>query len=111
MYTEFTAGNRTYKLRLTTMSVVQLERALGYNPLQMFMGIDSDVLPKFSDMIKVLHQMLQAYEHGISEADVYEIYDAYVADGHSMWDLIPVLIEVFQEAGFLPKEGGGEPKN
>ena len=111
MYTEFTAGERTYKLRLTTKGIVSLERKLGYNPLQMFMGIDSDVLPKFSDMIKVLHQMLQTYEHGITEDDAYEIYDAYVADGHSMWDLIPVLIEVFQEAGFLPKEGDGESKN
>ena len=111
MYVEFTAGERTYKLRLTTRGIVQLEKSLGYNPLQMFMGIDEDVLPKFSDMIKVFHQMLQAYEHGISENDTYDIYDAFVADGHSMWDLMPILIEVFQEAGFLPKEGEGEPKN
>ena len=111
MYVEFTAGERTYKLRLTTRGIVQLEKSLGYNPLQMFMGIDEDVLPKFSDMIKVFHQMLQAYEHGISENDTYDIYDAYVADGHSMWDLMPILIEVFQEAGFLPKEDIGEPKN
>ena len=111
MYVEFTAGERTYKLRLTTRGIVQLEKSLGYNPLQMFMGIDEDVLPKFSDMIKVFHQMLQAYEHGISENDTYDIYDAFVADGHSMWDLMPILIEVFQEAGFLPKEDEGESKN
>jgi F0F1-type ATP synthase gamma subunit len=111
MYVEFTAGERTYKLRLTTRGIVQLEKSLGYNPLQMFMGIDEDVLPKFSDMIKVFHQMLQAYEHGISENDVYDIYDAFVADGHSMWDLMPILIEVFQEAGFLPKEDIGDSKN
>lgn len=111
MYVDFTAGERTYKLRLTTKGIVSLEKKLGYNPLQMFMGIDDDVLPKFSDMIKVFHQMLQAYEHGITEDDAYDIYDIYVADGHTMWDLIPILIEVFQEAGFLPKKGEGEPKN
>ena len=111
MYVDFTAGERTYKLRLTTKGIVSLEKKLGYNPLQMFMGIDDDVLPKFSDMIKVFHQMLQAYEHGITEDDAYDIYDLYVADGHSMWDLIPVLIEVFQEAGFLPKEATGDSKN
>lgn len=106
MYVEFTAGERTYKLRLTTRGIVSLEKKLGYNPLQMFMNIDEDVLPKFGDMITVLHQTLQAYEHGITEDDAYEIYDAYVADGHTMWDLVPLLIEVFREAGFLPKEEG-----
>jgi hypothetical protein len=111
MYVEFTAGEHTYKLRLTTKGIVSLEKKLGYNPLQMLMGIDEDVLPKFGDMIKVLHQTLQVYEHGITEDDVYEIYDAYVADGHTMWELVPVLIEVFREAGFLPKEDKGEPKN
>lgn len=110
MYTEFKAGEHTYKLRLTTQGIVALEKSLGYNPLQMFMGIDEDVLPKISDMIAVLHQMLQPYEHGIRLNDVYEIFDAFIADGHSMWDLIPVLIEVFQDAGFLPQEDA-EPKN
>ena len=104
MYTEFKAGEHTYKLRLTTQGVITLEKALGYNPLQMFWGIDEDVLPKFSDMMTVLHQMLQTYEHGISRGDTYEIFDAFVADGNSMWDLIPVLIQAFQDAGFLPKE-------
>lgn len=111
MYTEFTAGDHTYKLRLTTQGVVSLEKTLGYNPLQMFMGIDEDVLPKFGDMITVLHQMLQAYEHGITMNDAYEIFDKFVADGHTMWDIIPVLLEVFQEAGFLPKEEDGDSKN
>lgn len=111
MYTEFTAGDHTYKLRLTTQGVVSLEKALGYNPLQMFMGIDEDILPKLGDMITVLHQMLQAYEHGISKEDTFEIFDRFVEDGHTMWDIIPVLLEVFQEAGFLPKEEDGDSKN
>lgn len=105
MYTEFTAGDRTYKLRLTTQGIISLERTLGCNPLQMFMGIDNDILPRISDMMIVLHQMLQTYEHGIKLDDVYEIYDTYIKDGHTMWDLVPVIIEAFQEAGFLPKEG------
>lgn len=112
MYTEFEAGGRTYKLRLTTQGVVNLERTLGYNPLQMFMGIDENVLPKFGDMIAVLHQMLQPYEHGITRDMTYDIFDKFIADGHSMWDLVPVLVDCFAEAGFLPKtEDDTEPKN
>ena len=110
MYTEFSAGGRTYRLRLTTQSIIKLEKELGYNPLQMFMGIDNDVLPKFGDMISVFHQALQTLEHGITRDMALDIFDKYIEEGHSLWDLIPVLIEVFIEAGFLPKEDA-EPKN
>ena len=103
MFTEFTVGDRTYKLRLTTQGVISLEKTLGVNPLQIFMGIDDDVLPKMTDLITILHQMLQPYEHGIRLAEVYEIYDAYIEDGHTMWDLVEVLINAFMDAGFLPK--------
>lgn len=110
-YTEFTAGNRTYKLRLTTQGIVALEKELGYNPLQMFMGIDEDKLPKLTEMIILLHQMMQPLEHGITRADTYDIFDEFLADGHTIWDLVPVLIEVFQNAGFLPKEEEADSKN
>lgn len=110
MFTEFKAGNRNYQLRLTTQGTISLEKKLGYNPLQMFMGIDEDVLPKLGDMLTVLHTMLQPYNHGITFEDTCDIYDDYIADGHTAWDLVPVIIEVFQGAGFLPKEDA-EPKN
>lgn len=110
MFTEFEAGGRSYQLRLTTSGVIQLEKKLGMNPLQMFMSIDDDVLPKLGDMLTVLHAMLQPLNHGISFDDVCGIYDAFIADGHTMWDIVPVIIEVFQGAGFLQKEEA-EPKN
>lgn len=34
---------------------------------------------------------------------VYDLFDDYVADGHNLFDLIPVFIEVFQESGYLTK--------
>lgn len=104
MYTELKAGEHTYKLRLTTAGVIRLEKELGVNPLQIFMGIDEDVLPKLGDMLAVLHQMLQTYEHGISRDDVYDISEAFIKDGHQIWDLVPIIIECFKEAGFLPKD-------
>ena len=110
MYTEFEAGGRTYQLRLTTHGVIQLEKKLGANPLQMFMGIDEDVLPKLGDMLTVLHVMLQPLNHGISFDDVCGIFDAFIADGHVIWDLVPVIVNAFIEAGFLQKEEA-DPKN
>jgi hypothetical protein len=35
---------------------------------------------------------------------VYDLYDEYVADGHTLFDLVPVFIEVFQESGYLGKD-------
>lgn len=111
MYTEFTAGEHTYKLRLTTQGIVALEKSLGYNPLQMFMGIDNDILPKVTDLVAVFHQVLQPFNHGISLDNAYGIIDDFIGSGHTYWELIPVLIQVFQDAGFLPKEDATEPKN
>ena len=111
MFTELKAGDRTYQLRLTTQGAVKLEKTLGANPLQMFMGIDEDVLPKISDMLTVLHQMLQPLNHGISIDDTYDIFDAFIKDGHTMWDIVPVIISAFEDAGFLPKGEGEDQKN
>ncbi len=104
MYTEFKAGEKTYKLELNNRAILQLERDLGYNPLQMFMDIDNDVLPKLGDMLRVLHRSMATYNHGIRYDDTADILDDFFKDGNTLWDLVPVLITVFQEAGFLPKE-------
>ena len=113
MFTELTAGGKTYMLRLTTRGIIQLEKDLGYNPLQIFMGIDEDVLPRLGDMLKLLHRTLQPLNHGITYEDAIDIYDAFLQeDGHTVWDIVPILIDVFKEAGFLPKdEDAAEPKN
>jgi hypothetical protein len=102
MFTEIIIGGNSYKLRLTTKASVALEKALGYNAISMFMDIDNGVMPKLSDILIVLHAMLQTYNHGCSMEKVYELFDQYVAEGHNMYDLIPMFVEVFQESGYMP---------
>lgn len=108
MFTELNIGNETYKLRLTTRTSVTLEKALGYNPLTMFMAMDNGNMPKLTDMLIILHSMLQAMHHGISLDKTYDLFDAYVAEGHNLFDLVPVFIEVFQESGYMAKSNGIE---
>ena len=103
MFTELNIGNETYKLRLTTRTSIALEKALGYNPLSMFMAMDEGSMPKLTDMLIILHSMLQAMHHGITLDKTYDLFDIYVADGHNLFDLVPVFIEVFQESGYMAK--------
>jgi hypothetical protein len=102
MFTELIIGGDSYKLRLNTKASVALEKALGYNAISMFMDIDNGVMPKLGDILIVLHAMLQPMNHGMSIDKVYDLFDKYVAEGHNMYDLIPLFVEVFQESGYMP---------
>ena len=104
MFTELRIGDEAYKLRLTTKNSIALEKALGYNPISMLMDIDNGVMPKLGDVLIVLQSMLQPYHHGMTMDKVYDLFDVYVDDGKSMFDLIPVFIEVFQQSGYISTE-------
>ena len=69
----------------------------------MMMKLDEGEMPTLTDMMIILHAMLQPLNHGFTLDRVYDLYDRYVADGHALFDLIPVIIEVFQESGYLAK--------
>lgn len=101
MYTELLIGGETYKLRLTTKASIALEKALGYNPITMLMKVEDNEMPKLGDILIILQSCLQAYHHGFTMDKTYDLFDAYVADGHNMFDLIPVFVEVFQQSGYL----------
>lgn len=105
LFYEFTAGDKSYKLRLTTRNIVALEKQIGCNPLMIFGN--GDTVPTVSVMVNILHYSLQAYEHGITLNDAYDVFDAYLADGHQVTDFIPVIIEIYKVSGIL-KENSKE---
>ena len=99
MFYEFTAGNKDYKLRLTTRNIVSLEKQLGCNPLGIFGN--GDVLPTVTQMVAVLHASLQSMQHGI---DMAAAFDDFLADGHNMTDFLPVIVEVYKVSGLISKD-------
>jgi hypothetical protein len=109
LYYDFEAGNKAYKLRLNTRNIVALEQKLCGNPVSIFGK--GDTIPTISVMVAVLHASLQQYHHGISQDDAYDIFDAYLADGHSMTDFIPVIIGIYKASGIIGEEKGAEGKN
>ena len=114
MYTELIIGNEVYKLKLTTRTSILLEKTLGYNPITLLMDIERNKMPKLNDMLIILHASLQHLQHGINMDKVYDLFDAYVADGHSLMDLLPVFIDVFKQSGYIAQdteETSDEEKN
>jgi hypothetical protein len=102
MYYDFEAGNKSYKLRINTRSIVQLEKAIGCNPLAIF-G-DGETVPTVTIMVTVLHSALQQYHHGITINDAYDIFDDYIADGNTAIDFVTVILEIYKVSGLVPKE-------
>ena len=102
MYIDFHAGNKDYRLRLNTRNVVMLEKQLGCNPLSIF-G-DGDKLPTVTEMVNILYCSLLQYNHGISLNDAYDIFDEYLADGHSATDFITVILEIYKVSGLIKSE-------
>ena len=101
-YIDFEVGNKTYKLRLSTRNIVLLEKQLGCNPLNIFGG--GETIPSITDMVSILHSSLQQYNHGINMNDAYDIFDDYIADGHTATDFIPVIMEIYKVSGIIPKD-------
>ena len=101
-YINFEAGNQTYKLRLNTRNIILLEKQLGCNPLSIF-G-DGDTVPTITTMVAILHASLQQYNHSITLNDAYDVFDEYLADGHSSVDFIPVILDIYKASGIIPKD-------
>lgn len=99
-YVDFTAGNKDYKLRLNTRGVVALEKQLGCNPLAIFGN--GETIPTITIMVIILHASLQQYNHGITLNDAYDIFDAWLDEGHSTVDFVNVILELYKASGIVP---------
>jgi hypothetical protein len=108
MYIDFTANGKDYKLRLNTRNTIALEKQLGCNPIAIFGN--GDTIPTITIMVQVLHAAMQQYNHGITLNDAYDIFDEWLADGNSITDFIPIIIEIYKVSGII-KDEVSERKN
>lgn len=102
MYVDFSAGNKDYKLRLSTRQTVMLEKVLGCNPLTIFGN--GDTMPTITTMVQILYCSLQQLNHGITLDDAYNIFDAYLEE-HTMTDFLAVIVEIYKVSGLIKSEG------
>ena len=105
LYTTINIGGTDYKARLNAKACVDLEKKLGTNPLNIFAKIaDNGNIPDLGVLITMLQASLTAYNHGITMDKTYELYDKFVDEGHTLMDLVPILLDVFKVSGFFKEE-------
>ena len=112
-YVTFEVGDKNLKLRMDTKNTVALERVIGTNPINELMKCAAGQLPTMDFVSATLHASLQKLEHGYTINNVYGLIDEYIESGKTLVDIIPMLVEVFQLAGLIPKgeeEGEVDPK-
>lgn len=101
LYTTFSAGGKDYKLRLSTRAIVEVEKKLNKNMLNIFTSLATNQLPLTNDLMVLLQASMQQYQHGITLDNVYDIYDAYLADGNSLPDFYEVIFDLFKVSGII----------
>lgn len=109
LYVDFIAGGNNYQLRLNTRNVVMLEKMLGKNPLAIFGN--GDTLPTITEMMQILYSSLQQLNHGITLDKAYDIFDAYLADGHSSTDFVQVIVDIYKVSGLIANVSEESEKN
>jgi len=114
MYFDFEAGNKAYKLRLTTKAIMALESKIGCNPMMIF-GTGNRV-PTVTEMIHVFHNSLTQFHHGITFDGATAIFDTWLEEGHTPTDFINIIIGIYRASGIIPNtdetnEGAENEKN
>lgn len=110
LYTTVKIGNKEYKCRLNTKAFVELEKRLGTNPLNIFADLanSGNTVPSLGVMLDIFHASLQAFEHGISLDDTYELYDKYIENGGDFVSFMNEIVNIIQNSGILPKDKRAE---
>ena len=101
LYKEFRVGDETYKLRLTTKDIIELEDEIGCNPLLVF-GRNGDRVPTVKIMVSILFHSLQSLQHSINKADAEKIFDKWIESGeHIVTDFIEIIVDIYKVSGLI----------
>lgn len=103
LFTTFTIGDKEYKARLNTKSLIQLERKLGRNPINVLaeVGQNGDIMPRMEPMLEI---MRAALPDDLSMDDMYDLYDAWLEEGKTAIDFVVLVLKICQDSGLIPNE-------
>ena len=101
-----TVKDTNYNLKLSIRGWENLEKKMGMNPVNVLMKMANDAtsMPNISDLALIVHEALQPYNHGMSLDDTYTLIDDWFEEGHTLTDLLQLVVSLFMESGLIPKE-------
>ena len=98
-----------YKLRLTLIDVVQLERLLGESPLNILYEATQGYNFNLEDLIMILYTaLLQDGDKKYSIDDAYDIFDDYIENVGDVGSFFLVLLKLFEDMGFISNDNDEE---
>lgn len=101
-----------YKLRLTLIDVVQLERLLGESPLNILYKATQGYNFNLEDLIMILYTaLLQDGDKQYSIDDAYDIFDDYIENVGDVGSFFLVLLKLFEDMGFISQNNEEENTN
>lgn len=108
-YAVWQIGDESYKLKLTTAAIVELETRYKVNLLELLQADTSTSVPPLSVMLDVVHAALQKYHHGIKKPEVYDMFDRYEEEGGSQLKFYAsVFIDLYTVSGFFGEKMANE---
>lgn len=103
MFALWNVGRYTYRLKLKTQAINELERKYKTNLLSL-LGSESG-LPALNVMLDIAHAAMAPWHNGIRHGEVEAIFDLYVDEGGSQLQFFKdVYLEIFKASGFFSKE-------
>lgn len=99
-------NGKEYILKLTIGSIKNLEKRLGENPLNYFSEFGGEKVPELTPLAIMFHACLTGMNHGINEEESDNILTDWFAenvDSNTIADLAMLIVEVFQDCGFISK--------
>ena len=91
-----------YKLRLTLIDVVQLERLLGESPLNILYKATQGYDFNLEGLIMILYTaLMQDGDKEYSINDAYDIFDDYIENVGDVGSFFLVLLKLFEDMGFI----------
>lgn len=98
----------TYKLKLTTSDISELEQKYKSN-LMNVMGTGNSGMPALTVMLDITHAAIRKYHHGIKRAELNEIFDKYIDEGGSQLNFYTeIYMGIFTVSGFFSANLGNQ---
>lgn len=101
-YIEWNVGENTYKLKLSTQAIVDIERHYNNRSLISLVG-DNEVVTSFDFMCNLFYFSSKKYEK-LKVSDIYDLIDEYLEEEKTVEELNgEVLMPLIESCGFFGK--------